>query len=94
MKVEIDLSTLDDIQLAALHSAYPDLVREEYQRRNTFETLEEGLTALRQAVIDLRQATDGLKATAATRALRDSQIIEIAEKLIGTARYREGMNLG
>ena len=84
--VHIDPKKLSDEQLAALMLIEPDIAREELERRACYETMEEALSDLIQAVVDVRKVVDSIKQTAATRAVKETRILESAEKVCRSAR--------
>lgn len=84
MEISIDLSKLDDSQLSVMSMVCPDEVRAELKRRSAFPDLKTGFTELEKAVFDLRSVVDSVKQTAATRAVKDSGIITVAERLLIT----------
>jgi len=90
MQVNIDLSQLDEAQLMLMQHICPDKVKEEFRRRRAYGSLDEGFPELMQAVVDLRTVVDSIKQTAATKAVKDSRIIEVAERLITTWEVNRG----
>lgn len=84
----IDLTTLDSAQLASLQTVLPDLtpaIRAERRRRSAYPTMEEGLSALAQASLQLDGVLAGLKLTAATAAVKDCGLLEVIHRLLATA---------
>lgn len=90
MQVNIDFPNLDDSQLTALAMVCPEEVQAEYRRRNAYPDLGAGFTELEKAVFDLRSVIDSVKQTAATRAVKESGIITVAEKLLATWENQNG----
>lgn len=84
--VNIDLSTCSDEQLMMLQQVCPDDVKAERERRNAYATLEDGLNDLVQAGFELEQFLESVKNTAATRAVKDTNVVQIIQRLVARAR--------
>lgn len=85
---EINLKTLDDTQLATLAAVSTDLaleVKAERRRRSAYTTIEEGFSDLASASLKLDNALQGIKGTAATKAVRDSNIVSVTNRLLAAA---------
>lgn len=89
--IEVNLESLTDHQLDLFAAIDPEAVREERRRRMCFPSTAEGLTALAKARVLLEHRIEGSKRTRASRAVIDSGILDVVERLLLTAR-REGFN--
>lgn len=86
MNIEIDLTSLSDEQLTAMALIDPSAVKVERERRFAFDSLEEGLTALAQAYVQLSTLLDNKRNTEGTKAVKMTGIVETCERLLATAR--------
>lgn len=84
--IQIDVTTLSEEQLTALALICPDTAAAERERRSAFPTLADGLGALAQAALNLEQALEGHRQTAATKAVKDTEILSIIRRLLARAR--------
>ncbi len=92
MTTEIDLTALSLDQLAGLQTVLPTLtpqIRSERRRRSAYESLSEGFSALAKASLALEHVLAGMKGTQATVAVKDSNILEIANRLLATAEVND-----
>lgn len=89
---QVDLTKLDDVQLATLAASLPDAkeaVREERLRRLLFKDVDVGLTALAASAIELEGRLDNIKKTAAGQAVKATAILDTINRLLLTAE-RDG----
>jgi hypothetical protein len=90
--LQIDLSALDSVQLATFAAVSPEFepyVRAERRSRSAYQSWEEGFTDLAQAQLNLDNALQLYKNTAATKAVKDSGIVEIVNRLLARAEVLE-----
>ena len=88
--ITVDLTYLDDAQLAFLSTIDPDAVNEERLRRKAYPDLEEGYSALAQAHLDMLQEIANHRKTAAMKSILGTRITEVLDRLFVTLR-REGI---
>lgn len=74
-KMEIDLSTLSDDQLKVLEAINPEGVASERQRRQSYDSMEEGLSDLFQKAADLGARFSALRDSPAAKELKASGIL-------------------
>ena len=89
MKVEVELTKLSEDELDFFAQINPDAVRQERDRRNAYSSIDQGLSELAQASFELQQFYDNSKKTAATRAIKDTGILEVVQKLLAWGRANE-----
>jgi hypothetical protein len=86
--VTLDLSVMDDTQLAMLAAVSPDLaaeVRSERRARSAFPDMASGFAALSAATLGLENGLAAYKKTVAGELVAKSDIINIAHRLMITA---------
>jgi hypothetical protein len=89
--ISIDISKLDEKQLTALALIDPEAVKGELLRRKAYPTLTEGVTELRQAHLDLSVLLDNTSNRKTAKAVRDTGIVAIIDRLLVTSGFPKGM---
>lgn len=84
--MDIQLDKLSDEQLDALFAVNPEAIMNEKNRRDAYFTMEAALADLSQAYVELTAVIDNSKVTKATKAVKDTKILDVTRKLINTAR--------
>lgn len=82
MKAEIDLTTLSDEQLQLLSLIHPQAAKEERDRRFAYSTFQEAGEALHKTALELELFLANTKMTAATRAVKDSNAVEVITRTL------------
>ena len=89
--VTFDLTTVSDEQLVLFSNMFPEEVLAEIERRSTFETMDEGLTALAAAQLHLETLVSNHGKSSIVQALRQHGVTNTINKVLATAR-RLGFN--
>jgi hypothetical protein len=86
--MQIDLTKMDDVQLATLAQVNSELaqaVADERLRRRVYPHISQGFQALFEAGYRLDEALRGLKKTEAYQAVKASGVLDVIERVILTA---------
>jgi len=84
--MQIDITTLNDEQLAALSLIDPAAVNAEQVRRSAYQDITTFLSDLAQAGADLDNILSQVKGTQAATAVKDTNIVKIIQRGMGYAR--------
>lgn len=84
-----DIKELDQTQLALLSQIDPQAVKEEMARRSAYDTMVDGLADVGQAALEVENFLASIKNTAATKAVKESLLLDKVRRLLATAK-REG----
>lgn len=85
VEVKVDLSRLDEAQLALMMAIAPEEVRQERFRRAAFSDMSEAMTAVAKLHFDIETFISRTKRTAAVQELEKIGVVEILQRVLATA---------
>lgn len=89
VEVKIDLSRLDEAQLALMMAITPEEVRQERFRRAAFPDMSEAMTALAKLHFEIETFISRTKRTAAVQELEKIGVTDLLQRILATATVKD-----